>query len=488
MIFSSSAFFIFLFVVLVVYFFLNKFFTHIVGKSFLILASLFFYSYGNFNYVFLIIFSILFNYCLAIFLQDFKPSRKKKFILILAIVVNISLLIFYKYLYYASYYISGLFNVNIPIYQYLLPIGISFYTFQQISFLVDAYKGANKDKNFVNYALFVSFFPQLIAGPLVTHNQIIPQFRDTRIAKFNSNLVILGLLVFSVGLSKKVLIADNINIFTEYFRIHPSKNGLDYLIYMYFSVFQIYNDFSGYSDMAIGIGLMFGIMLPKNFYSPLKKKSVLEFWSFGWHLTLTNWIRNYIYEPIAYKFKRKYRFYIGIFIIYVLVGLWHGPDLKYVVYGLMHIIAIYVYIFWRKLRKPLPTPVAIFSTFSFISFAFVLFSASDIKEAVCFYKYILDFSSYKLTLNGREFLELKQYFPVFTKSNIQNVFAIILLVICIFLTFFTKNSYEIFDLDNYPKQKPNLKRIFLIILGICFACAVSIVVSGREVSFIYYEF
>ncbi len=488
MIFSSSAFFIFLFVVLFVYFVLNKFFSHIVGKSFLILASLFFYSYGNFNYVFLIIFSILFNYFLAMLLQDLEPSRKKKSILIMAIVVNIGFLIFYKYLYYVSYHISGLLNVNFPIYQYLLPIGISFYTFQQISFLVDAYKGANKDKDFIDYALFVSFFPQLIAGPLVTHNQIIPQFRDKKIAKFNPSLAILGLLVFSVGLSKKVLIADNISIFTEYFRTHPTQNGLDYLLYMYFEMFRLYNDFSGYSDMAIGTGLMFGVMLPKNFYSPLKKKNILEFWSFGWHLSLTNWIRNYIYEPVAYKFKRKYRFYIGIVIVYILVGLWHGPNLKFVLFGFSHAMAIYIYVFWRRLKKPLPAPIAIFVTFSFVSLAFILFTAGDIREVMYFYKHIFNFGSYDFTLNGRQFLELKQYFPVFAKYNIQSVFSIILFAVCVLLAFFIKNIYEIFDLDNYPNQKLKLKKTFLIILGICTACAVSIAISGREVSFIYYQF
>ena len=296
MLFYSYEFiFIFLPLIFFIYFYLNsKRLTH-ASKAFLVLSSLFFYSWWNIIYLPLILISMLFNYSLGNSLSNYKNNKKrftKKSILSFGIVLNIVLLGYFKY---SDFFIAN-FNLltesNADLLNLALPLAISFFTFQQIAYLVDSYKEETKEYDFLNYAIFVTFFPQLIAGPIVHHKEMMPQFDILKNKVKNYKNISLGLFIFSIGLFKKVVIAD-------YFAV-AATNGFDYsLILSFFEAwatslsytFQLYFDFSGYTDMAIGAALLFNIKLPVNFNSPYKALSIQDFWR-RWHITLSRFLRD----------------------------------------------------------------------------------------------------------------------------------------------------------------------------------------------------
>ena len=303
MLFNSYEFiFVFLPIVLFGFHLIGRRSHYRVAVAWLVGSSLFFYGWWNPYYLGLILFSILFNYSIGISLcnnSNYKLSRKG--VLTIGIVTNLVLLGYFKY---ANFFINNInlvTDINIVNYDIVLPLAISFFTFQQITYLVDAYQGKSKEYNFLHYCLFVTFFPQLIAGPIVHHKEMLPQFAKDVIYKLNSKNIVIGVTIFSLGLFKKVVFADGISAYST-----PVFNAAEYgEVLTFFEAwsgviayhFQIYFDFSGYSDMAIGLARVFGIRLPLNFNSPYKATSIIDFWR-GWHMTLTRVIRDYLWYPI----------------------------------------------------------------------------------------------------------------------------------------------------------------------------------------------
>ena len=385
MLFNSYEYiFFFLPITFFLYFFLLQKRLIIGAKGFLVFASLFFYSWWNPVYLPIILVSMLFNYTVGNILTKEAAVAKinKKTILIFGILSNIALLAYFKY---ADFFIENfnyIWNENVGLYHLALPLGISFFTFQQISYLVDSYRGETHEYDFLNYALFVTFFPQLIAGPIVHHKEMMPQFASKwNLVKKYKNIA-KGLFIFALGLFKKVVIADTFAVWaTNGFDNAQTLNLIEAWTTSLSYTFQLYFDFSGYTDMAIGAALLFNIRLPQNFDSPYKAKDIQDFWR-RWHITLSHFLRDYIYIPLGGSRVAEWKIYRNLLVTFLLGGLWHGAGWTFVFWGFLHGMALIIHRIWKKFGLSMPRLLAWFVTFNFINIAWVFFRAKDFSDAL----------------------------------------------------------------------------------------------------------
>ena len=385
MLFNSYEYiFFFLPISFFIYFFLLNRRLIVGAKGFLVFASLFFYSWWNPIYLPIILVSMLFNYTVGNILnKDASHARvSKNAILAFGILSNISLLGYFKY---ADFFIENfnfIWSENIGLYNLALPLGISFFTFQQISYLVDSYRKETEEYDFLNYALFVTFFPQLIAGPIVHHKEMMPQFSNKWNLVKNYKNIATGLFIFSMGLFKKVVIADAFSVWASNGFDHAQTlNMLEAWATSLSYTFQLYFDFSGYTDMAIGAALLFNIRLPQNFDSPYKAKDIQDFWR-RWHMTLSRFLRDYIYIPLGGSRVSEVRIYSNLLITFILGGLWHGAGWTFVFWGLLHGAALVIHRVWKKLGFTMHVILAWFITFNFINISWVFFRAKDWSDAL----------------------------------------------------------------------------------------------------------
>jgi D-alanyl-lipoteichoic acid acyltransferase DltB (MBOAT superfamily) len=393
MLFNSPIFiFLFLPVTLIVYFLLNKANFTIISKQWLIIASLFFYGWWNASYLPLMISSIVINYLIA--LQILKNKNSKKIYMLLGVFFNMSFLGYFKYMDFFISNMNDVMGTNFPLLNLALPLAISFYTIQQIAYLIDSYGGLVKEKNFYDYALFATFFPHLLAGPILHHKEMMPQFRTTENKYINFNNISTGLFIFSIGLFKKVVIADT---FAEWanagFTNAAQLNLLEAWATSLSYTFQLYFDFSGYTDMAIGVALLFNIKLPQNFNSPYRAVTVIDFWS-RWHMTLTRFLTAYIYEPIVRSYK-KFSFHRAMFatiLTMLIAGLWHGAAWTFILFGLLHGFAMVSNHYWKKTKIKLPTLLAWFLTFNFLNLTFVIFRADSFEVAANIFRAMVGYN------------------------------------------------------------------------------------------------
>ena len=333
---------------------------------------------------------MLFNYVVGNSLSKSSEENKKglnksfskKSILIFGIVANLSLLGYFKY---ADFFIANLniaISSNVNLLHLVLPLAISFFTFQQIAYLVDSYRGETKEYDFLNYALFVTFFPQLIAGPIVHHKEMMPQFASKWNMVKNYKNIALGLFIFSIGLFKKVVIADTFAVWaTAGFDTATTLNLIEAWATSLSYTFQLYFDFSGYTDMAIGISLMFNIKLPINFNSPYKATNIQDFWR-RWHITLSRFLRDYVYIPLGGNKKGSFRTYSNLLATFVIGGLWHGAGWTFVFWGFLHGLALVIHRVWTNLGFKMNTILAWFITFNFVNIAWIFFRAKEWDDAI----------------------------------------------------------------------------------------------------------
>jgi D-alanyl-lipoteichoic acid acyltransferase DltB (MBOAT superfamily) len=336
-------------------------------------ASLIFYGAWKPAYLLVLLGSIGFNFWLGLKMED--PARRRR-LGTLGVIINLALLGFFKYTNFLFDSFSALSGTPLPFVTIVLPLGISFFTFQQIAYLVDVMRGAKIERDIVSYTLFVSFFPHLIAGPLVHHAEMIPQFKRARTGR-SAVLAARGLAMFAAGLFKKVVIADNLAQFVTPVFAHLDAGGgvstqwawLSTLAY----TLQIYFDFSGYSDMALGLALMFGIRLPVNFRSPYKATSIIEFWR-RWHITLSRFLRDYLYIPLGGNRLGESRRYQNLMVTMLLGGLWHGAAWNFVIWGGLHGIYLCINHLWQRWRGGAITrsPAAKLASWAVTFFAVVI--------------------------------------------------------------------------------------------------------------------
>ncbi len=444
MIFNSFEFiFLFLPIVWLLFYLLGR--LHIpLAKTWLLLASLFFYGYWNPSYLPLILSSMVVNYAIGMFLGKDRAKSFRKAVLTVGIIFNVLLLGYFKYYDFFVENINLAFGSEFVFKELLLPLAISFYTFQQIAYLVDSYRLETNEYNFLNYGLFVTFFPQLIAGPIVHHGQVMSQFSDKKTYRLNFDHISQGLLIFSIGLFKKVAIADT---FAEWANAgYADVAGLtlvDSWVTTLSYTLQLYFDFSGYSDMAIGLALLFNIRLPLNFNSPYKARDIQDFWR-RWHITLSHFLTTYIYIPLGGNRKGKVRTYINIFIIFLVSGIWHGAGWTFLIWGALHGLASVVCRYWKLAGFKMNAILAWVVTFLFVHFAWVFFRALSLADSIAVLKAMFGFNGLGLP-NG--LASIFTSFPAdwFTSFPFGAYSAELTITITIglLITWFAKNSTEI---------------------------------------------
>ncbi len=388
MLFNSLEFIlVFLPAAFLVYFWLNQKRLIQAGKSWLVLASLVFYAWWNVQYLPLILVSILANFAVGSALAKSASGGSRgplrpQWLLAAGIAFNLGLLGYYKY---ADFFLSNLGRlVDAPPdpLGIVLPLAISFFTFTQIAYLVDSYRGKAKEYDLLNYALFVTFFPHLIAGPVVHHREIMPQFAAVANLARRYRNVLLGLMLFSVGLAKKVLIADTFAVWaTAGFDQAVTLNFFEAWATSLSYTFQIYFDFSGYTDMALGAAMLFNIRMPFNFNSPYRATNIQDFWR-RWHITLSRFLRDYLYIPLGGSRRGPGRVYANLLVTFVLGGLWHGATWMFVLWGCLHGAAMVTHRFWQHLGLRMPPMLAWLVTFNFINLTWVFFRAQTLDDAL----------------------------------------------------------------------------------------------------------
>ena len=437
MLFHNPVFlFLFLPLVFTLYFYTSKY-SKFTYEYVLIVAGIFFYAWFNIYLTPLIIVSIICNFIFGNLIRNSTQIIFKKKILFISIFFNILYLSFFKYSDFVIQNINYLFNSNIQMLNLPFPLAISFFTFQTIAYLVDCYDGNIKKTNLTQYSLFIIFFPQLIAGPIVRYNYMMPQFNDKKNRFINRKNLTLGLILILIGLFKKIVLADHLAIlvdsgFENYQNLEFFGSWLTSLCF----TFQIYFDFSGYLDIATGVALLFNIRLPQNFDSPYKATSIINFWQ-RWHITLTNFCMNYIYFPWI-KSLKNINFLNAMmvtFFVFIIVGIWHGPSWLFVIHGAWHGVGLIINHSFKKLFQfEINKYVGWFLTFNYVNLSLIFFRSNTLDNSISIIKGMSG-------LNGFSF-------PIFFEDKI---YIILILLISILISFAFKNTkylLENFRLEN----------------------------------------
>ena len=484
MLFNSYIFILlFLPICILGYFGLNHFGKYNLAQVFLLGMSLWFYGYYNPSYLWILIFSVLINYGAYLLIGKAKQQRTKKMLMILGVSVNVGLLLYFKYMDFFIGNINGIFGTDIDCLRIAMPLGISFFTFQQISFIVDAYRGEIPGYSFIHYACFVTYFPQLIAGPIVTHDELVPQFLDKSKKKIDFDNLAKGIYIFTLGLSKKVLVADVFGKVVSYgYGVTETLSSLSAIIVILSYTIQIYFDFSGYCDMAIGLGKMMNIDLPQNFNSPYKALTITEFWE-RWHMTLTRFFTKYVYIPLGGSRRGTLRTYVNVFLVFLISGFWHGASWTFVVWGVMHGIFNILTRIFKKFIDKIPRVINWIVTFTFVNVAWVFFRAETFSQALSILKKAVafDFSGFDTAfITYMESVEIAELLDILSLKNIFPPIALVgYFVVAFILILFSKNAYE--KMQNF---KPTFLKfgttIFLLVWSVFSLAGIS--------TFLYFNF
>ena len=427
---------------------------------------------------------MLFNYVIGLSLSKEQKKSKlgKKTLLIFGIIANVALLGYFKYADFFIGNLNHLLHTDIGLLHLALPLAISFFTFQQIAYLVDSYRGETKEYDFLNYANFVTFFPQLIAGPIVHHSEMMPQFAaPANKVKHYANITT-GLFIFSIGLFKKVIIADTFAVWaTAGFDHAPVLNMAEAWVTSLSYTFQLYFDFSGYTDMAIGAALLFNIRLPINFNSPYKATSIQDFWR-RWHMTLSRFLKEYIYIPLGGNRKGEFRIYSNLMATFLIGGIWHGAGWTFLFWGFLHGIAIVIHRAWSKIGFRLNTLLAWFITFNFINITWVFFRAKEWDDAIKVLKGMFA-GALVLPLEWKEKLDFLSGYDVQFGHWLQTIsrdqYTIYWVLMGIIVTLLLKNSNELAE-----RFKPNI--LTALYAAVLFLAAASSLSKLSE--FLYFNF
>jgi alginate O-acetyltransferase complex protein AlgI len=502
----SSYIFILLFLpgTLFAYYLLNHFRFTTAARVFLVAASLFFLSWSGMTSqsgitshsilfgittLSILLGSILVNYTIGRQMTSASARTNKNVsrgtLLLFGLAFNLGLLGYFKYM---NFFIDSINMIKpeslIPL-NIALPLGISFFTLQQIAFLIDAYEGLAEEHNLLDYTLFISFFPQLIAGPIIHHKEMMPQFQQPKHASLNRSNILPGLFIFSIGLFKKVVIADTFAVWANAgFDTGLALTFLEGWACSLSYTMQVYFDLSGYADMAVGLGLMFNIVIPINFNSPYKATSIIDFWR-RWHITVTRCITTYIFTPLVRGATRPSftRSIVAIFVAMCAVGFWHGAEWSFLLFGIVHGGALTINHIGRRLKIRMPHFVAWFLTFNFVNASFIIFRSTDLASGVNIFKSMVG-------LGGRVATEgtyIKLAFPLKYDVWIHELligvqgewrtilFIIMSMVACIFL----KNSNEM--QKNFTPTLPKMIQLVTTLI-------VAVLAVNEGTSFLYFQF
>lgn len=483
MLFNSYEFiFLFLPITLIIYFWLNKYNKNRLAKAWLVIASLYFYSYFHKSYLILITISILVNYYIGQKLSNDKYNIiQRKIFLIIGIVFNLGGLGYFKYYDFFVSNINIVLGTNLPLLHILLPLGISFFTFQQLSFVIDSYKRYHLSYDFLDYCLFVTFFPQLIAGPIVLPTEMLSQFEAEENKKINWENMNKGLYVFSIGLAKKVIIADTIaNFANAGFDMMNKLNFIEAWLTSISYTLQLYFDFSGYCDMAMGIGLMFNIILPANFNSPYKSTNIQEFWK-RWHMTLGRFMTNYLYIPLGGNRKGEVKTLRNLFIVFLASGIWHGAGWNFVIWGILHGICILIHRIWKNSGRKLNKIVGWLITMNLVNIFWIFFRAETVSSAMKVIQGMFDINNfYYISVNMNKVGEITKFYReiINETSYLGNKMDILILLISTIIIF-EKNTQK-----KLIKFEPRYKYLVITLVNL----NLSLLLLERVKVFLYFNF
>lgn len=429
-------------------------------KVFLTAMSLWFYGYFNLSYLLIMVCSIAGNFLFHRLLSREKLRLSRRAVMILAVALNLGVLFYFKYFDFFLDTVNGVCGTDFVLRGILLPLGISFFTFQQISFIVDTYRGEVADCSLSEYALFVSFFPQLIAGPIVNHSEMLPQFRAFGTKKADWERIAGGFALFVLGLAKKVLLADTFGAGVDYGYENLAVLGrADAGLVILFYALQLYFDFSGYCDMAVGIGRMLGIEIPVNFNSPYKAVNIVDFWK-RWHITLNRFFTKYVYIPLGGNRKGEGRMYVNLLLVYFLSGLWHGAGFHFIVWGMLHGMLYVITRFWQRhvrdgrkseasgLIHKVMTVVSQIATFLYVSMAWVYFRAESIAQANALLRTAWKGEVKRLSMDLAECLQMDEFWYVIKVLHLDNlsfsryILMFLMLAAGLYLSMAGKNAQE----------------------------------------------
>lgn len=451
MLFNSYIFILFFLpTTLTLYFGLNRLGKEVLAKWALVCMSLWFYAYFHVSYLFLIAGSVLFNFICSKILCRQNRELMRKIVLAIGIVVNLGVIFYFKYFNFFLENANAVFHSDFRINEILMPLGISFFTFQQISYLIDSYRLETKDYQMVDFCLFVTFFPQLIAGPIVLHDEMIPQFQDKSRKKLSQDKLACGIYFFAVGLFKKVMIADTLGRGADWGFANPEAlTAVDVIIVSLLYTLQLYFDFSGYCDMACGIANMFHFELPLNFNSPYKATSIHEFWQ-RWHMTLTRFLRKYLYFPLGGSRKGEIRAWVNILIVFVVSGIWHGAGWTFILWGFIHGIASVLYRIARNIWVKIPRLLCWMMTFLFVDLTWILFRSESLNSAFTLLYKLVKPWKWQISKDILEQFSLLEFTYVeehvgFLKKIVEQipfVHLIIVLTIALLLALVPRNCHE----------------------------------------------
>ena len=422
----------------------------------LVLASFFFYGYWDMRYVPLLFGSICFNYLVG---RQLEVNNGHKGWLTFGIVINVLLLGYFKYTDFFLSTVNDVAGANLfDLPHIVLPLGISFFTFTQTAYLVDAYRGEAKNHSFVTYCEFVTIFPHLIAGPIINHKEMIPQFVADKTFRINYENIALGLTIFAMGLAKKVLVADRIAPWVN--EAFGNVGGLDFWQAWVAAIgytFQLYFDFSGYSEMAIGLGLLINLRLPLNFNSPYQANNIIEFWR-RWHMTLGGWVKNYLYIPMGGNRHGEVKKMRNLFVAMTIIGLWHGAGWTFILWGALHGMYLIVNHQWRRFQIGMPIWLSRGITFICVAIAWVFFRAESLADGMNILQVMTDWSN---------------------QGNIPWVRLRSLLAIgCVLMVL--PNPIQLLKQTKFPSYKWEVATIVLLVIGVLYITVDS--------PFLYFQF
>lgn len=460
------------------------------AKAFLLAMSLWFYGYFNLVYLLIMVGSIAVNYLFHAGLSK-RPDKR---LMAFAVACNLGVLFYFKYFDFFLSTMNGAFGTSFVLRGILLPLGISFFTFQQISFIVDTYRGEIRGCRFLEYALFVAFFPQLIAGPIVNHSEMLPQFERPGQEKVDWERIAEGFALFVLGLFKKVLLADTFGKGVDYGYGNLTALGqADAVLVIVFYTLQLYFDFSGYCDMARGLGKMLGIEIPVNFDSPYKAVNIVDFWK-RWHITLNRFFTKYVYIPLGGNRRGQGRMYINLLIVFFLSGLWHGAGWNFIVWGMLHGILYVATRFWQRniqkddkcVRKSkFMTILSQILLFLYVSVAWVYFRAADIAQANSLLRAVCLGKWQKISQDLAECFRLDEFWYVIKVLHLDNysfsryILMALILAVGLYLAMAGKNAAQMASRLRYRA----VSAVVIAVLAVW--CVLSL--SGVS-TFLYFNF
>ncbi len=475
MLFSSNVFlYLFLPVCIILYYITQKKYRNVI----LLIASIIFYAWGEPVYILLLILSIFINWLFALFVDKYKQTSKKKAIgyMVIAIILNILIIGYFKYSGFIIENIENLFGISIDNEPLPLPIGISFFTFQGVSYLIDVYRGhGDVQKNPVNVALYISLFPQLIAGPIVRYETIAEQLKE----RYESvELFASGVKRFVQGLAKKVLLSNIFAVLADIaFDGDVERTVLLAWMGAVAYAMQIYYDFSGYSDMAIGLGRMFGFKFLENFDYPYISKSITEFWR-RWHISLSTWFRDYVYIPLGGNRKGKARQIFNLFVVWLLTGIWHGANWTFIAWGLYFFVFLIVEkLFLLKILNKLPVINWVYSIVIVLG-GWVLFRSASMGDA---FSYLQDM----FMLGGKQLIDDVTIF--YLKEYMIQLIIGMVFCVPVFRIVYRKVQTTIEQTDSKAKAVACMVAEYVCILGLLLLCMASLVANSYN-PFIYFNF